>query len=260
MHRAFVVAFLLSLFVGCRPPPDAPETFDELTSYLILHFDDEEPEALQAGMTNMRAWLDEHKEEVSEGYRLTPITPNAVDAIPDPCPVEMEIGAGAAFEVGYPIDEVVEVALAHDPMEVYEGSFGFNERVYVEDLDCFLAHECEKTEYHSHIENQLPLGIVLEVWMITQIRWVELEDGPAVLYRLWMSQPAQSSMDWINVSQQYGMATTFSTETGVHKLEAGWIDMALGDIEVPEDLALTIVIDSIVDSGDKIQTYMDGLQ
>jgi hypothetical protein len=145
-------------------------------------------------------------------------------------------------------------------MDVYEGSFGFNERVFVEDLDCFLAHECEKTEYHSHIENQLPLGIELEVWMITQIRWVELDDGPAILYRLWMSQPAQSSMDWINVSQQYGMATTFSTETGVYKLEAGWVDMALGDIEVPEDLALNIVIDSIVDSGDKVQDYMDGLQ
>ena len=260
MSRLISAAWVASSVLGCKPPPEAPETFDELTSYLILHFDDEDPTALQAGMRNMRAWLDENSEEVAEGYKLTGLTDEAVAAVPGSCPIDEHIGAGASFEVGYSMDEVVEVILGHDPMEVYAGSFGYNERDFVEDLDCFLEHTCERTEYHSHIENRLPLGIVVEVWMVTQLRWVELDDGPTLLYRNWMSEPASSNFSWIDVNQQYGVGTTFSSSDGITRLEAGWIDMALGDIEVPEDLALTLVVDSIVENGEKLEAYMDGLQ
>jgi hypothetical protein len=253
MHRILLPIVIF----GCTPPPAAPETFDELTSYLIIHFDDEDPVALQAGMNNMRAWLDENQSEVEEGYRLDDLTSNAVDAIPDPCSVDAPLGAGASFEIAYPIEEVMEVALAHDPLEVYEGSFNYNDRVFVEDLECFLDRTCERTEYHSHIENNLPLGITMEVWYVAQVRWVELDDGPAILYRTWMSEPAVSNLSWIDVNQQYGVATNFSSDVGTRKLEAGWIDMALGDIELPEDFALNMVVDSIVESGAKLEAYMD---
>ncbi len=246
--------------MACTPPPAAPDSFDELTSYLVTHFDDEDPEALQAGMSNMRRWLNQNAVEVSEGYRLTELTPEAIDSIPDPCAVEAQVGAGAAFEVPYPLEEVVEVVLAHDPMEVYADTYVYNDRVFVEDLDCFLDQTCDRTEYHSHIENELALGISIELWMIAQIRRVDLEDGFALLYRSWWSQPGSASLDWIDVQQQYGLSATFATETGVHKLEAGWIDMALGDLEVPEDFALNLVVDSIIDSGAKLEAYLDAQQ
>ena len=104
------------------------------------------------------------------------------------------------------------------------------------------------------------MGITIEVWYVAQVRWVELDDGPSILYRTWMSQPAVSNLGWIDVNQQYGVSTTFSSENGTRKLEAGWIDMALGDIELPEDFALNLVVDTIVESGEKLEAYMDGSQ
>ena len=246
--------------VGCSPPPVAPESFDELTSYLMVHFDDPDPRVLQAGMTNMRTWLDANTAEVTDGYKLTGLTTEAVEAIPDQCPVEDHIGAGASFDIDYPLLEVLDVLLSHDPMDIFPGSFNYNDRIFVEDLDCFIDQICERTEYHSHIENQLPLNLTAEVWTVTQIRWVELDDGPSVLYRSWMTQPANASFSWVDVDQQYGVSTVFSVDAGMRKLEGYWVDMAESDIELPEDFALNLVVDSIIASGTKLQAYMDGLE
>ena len=49
---------MLLLALACKPPPDAPTEMNELTSYLFVHMGDEDPEYLEAGMTNLQTWVE----------------------------------------------------------------------------------------------------------------------------------------------------------------------------------------------------------
>ena len=60
MTRSFSLAAALAL-VACGPP-EAPETLDDLSSFLFEHVWDEDEEYLEVGLANLSAWLDDNFE------------------------------------------------------------------------------------------------------------------------------------------------------------------------------------------------------
>ena len=57
LKAGFISAGAL-LCVACRPP-EAPETLDDLASYLFEHTWDEDERYLQPGLSNLEAWLED---------------------------------------------------------------------------------------------------------------------------------------------------------------------------------------------------------
>ena len=92
MRRFLLVMVVSVVNVGCKRPPDAPETLDDLASYLYEHVMDDEDDYLIAGIDNLEAWLAEDNaleefetnlEATAEGYTVTNLTTEAVESLDD---------------------------------------------------------------------------------------------------------------------------------------------------------------------------------
>ena len=257
--RALVTVLAgLTLHTGCKSTPPAPETFDELTSYMFEHFEDEDPAALQEGMHNLRNWLCDHFEETQEGYMLENLSEDAVATLDgQQTNLDGQIGAGAAYDITYPIEDIIRVYLDEDQFEVHPNDYETYERSWIDGENCFTQQECEFAYYHSHVENNFALGLSLEAWNAVQYRWVELDDGPSLLMRSWMRKPAVSNFDWFEIDQQFGFGAIWSADHGIRQLEAGWVIMSLGELEIPLDMALRLTVNTILERGVEVQDYLD---
>ena len=69
--HSFVSSVVLFATVGCKPPPDAPVDLENLSEYIFAHMGDEDTAELEAGLPNLRLWLetDDNLESTLEGYR-----------------------------------------------------------------------------------------------------------------------------------------------------------------------------------------------
>ena len=146
------------LVVACRPP-EAPETLDELASYLFEHTWDEDERYLQPGLANLEAWLQEHFEETSEGYEVTNISAEAVSsvALEDRDLTDL-IGAAVGYDVALPADQVVDLMLYEDPVAMFPGDYDAYDREFLSNEECFRDRSCLTTELYVSVVANYPLN------------------------------------------------------------------------------------------------------
>jgi hypothetical protein len=131
--KAFSLVLCLWSVAACRPP-EAPETLDDLASFLFAHTWDDDETYLQPGLENLMVWLDANFDQTSEGYEVTNITPEAVASVAgEDRALEGLIGAAVGYDIPYPLADVVDVMLFEDPMEVYPGDYEFYDREFLTD-------------------------------------------------------------------------------------------------------------------------------
>lgn len=243
--------------VACRPP-EAPETLDDLASFLFAHTWDDDEDYLQPGLENLMLWLDTNFEQTSEGYEVTNITPDAVASVAgEERKLEGLIGAAVGYDIPYPLLDVVDAMLFADPMEVYPGDFEFYDRDFIGDLDCFKARECSRIELQIHLAANYPLGIVGESHTQMQNHWVETDAGLALVHRNWTRWEPKISVDWLIIHQQYYVATTLPKKDGTtRRLAALWLDAEILNANIPEALALNMTIDTMAKTGDQVAAYL----
>lgn len=255
-----VSCILASLgLLGCRPP-EAPETLDELASFLFEHTWDEDETYLEPGLENLLVWLDAHFEETSEGYEVTNITPAAVASVTgEERDLEGLLGAAVGYDVGFPPEDVVDVMVFHDPLEVYPGEYESYTREYLSDTGCFQDRSCATLEFYVHLVANYPMGITGESDTHVQYHWVELEDGPAAIYRNWTRWTPNISVDWLQVEQQYYLSATLPKKDGTtRRIEAMWLQAELVNTSIPEAMALNMTIDTMAKTGGFLEAYMSG--
>ncbi len=261
---------LTFVLVACKRPPDAPAKLDDLSGYLFEHFLDEDPAALQAGMNNLQTWLaqestDDDGNTVSNleatvgGYVVTNLSQEAVDVLDDrERDLTGLVGAAAGYAHDASMGQLVDATIMDDPTVVYEGSFVGYERTYKTDADCFLDQECELLEVHNYTEAEYALGLTVASDNSGQYRWVETDQGCGYLQRTWLDEEATVSFDWLGVPEQYYLVVTMPFDGNNVRVLATWMIAEMGeDATVPEDMALNLVIDSLVSSEEKLDTYCD---
>lgn len=245
---------------SCRPP-EAPETLDELASYLFEHVWDDDEDYLQPGLENLVVWLDAHFEETSVGYEVTNLDPDAVASVTgEPRNLEGLIGAAVGYDVGFSPEEVVDVMVFHDPLEVYPGDYEEYTREYLSDTECFKERTCSKLSYNVHLVANYPLGITGESDTHVQYHWVELENGPAAIYRNWTRWSPEISADWLKVKQQYYLSATLPKADGTtRRIAAMWLEAEIVNANIPESMALNMTIDTMAKAGGQMESYLTGL-
>jgi hypothetical protein len=103
----------------------------------------------------------------------------------------------------------------------------------------------------------MPLGIELEATFRTQYHWVDLESGPAVVQRVWTREPPIINKDWLTVDQEYFLSVMMSLPDGrSRRIASMWVIAELGNIDVPEGMALSITIDSMLETQDLLNEYL----
>ncbi len=271
MKRLLFLNLLLLAAVGCKRPPDAPNTLDDLASYLYEHVMDEE-EYLVAGIDNLETWLtlDNEAEEfetnldsTAEGYTVTNLSTEAVVSLDG---VERDLnnllGAAVGYDIALDVEQVIDALIGQDMMEVFPGNYQSYERTFEDesDRDCFLNGECDSVQFEIRVVADYPLNLTVDAESVVQYRRVELEDGrKAVVQRTWMSKPGEASVDWIQLEQQYFLAVHLPQDTGMRRVEAMWVKASLGNGPVPEDMALALAVDTMRDTGKNLEAYFESL-
>ena len=250
-----VTAWFISM--GCSVP-DAPEDLDQLSSYLFLQMANPDPAYMKAGVDNLIDWMGENRDDLNEGYRIENLSQDAIDTTDLP-PADLQnlVGAAVATDIGHSVTDTLNTVLTVDPMVMSGDNFNFNERTFIGDLDCFLAEECNSIAYNAHQENKLPLGIEVESKIYGEYMWVESDAGKVIAQRRWMLEPGIVNNDWLRVEQEFGLTLYLPSSDGMTFVDLDWIITMLGDLEVPEDFALTLAINSIQKGRLGIEEFMD---
>ena len=143
-----------------------------------------------------------------------------------------------------------------DPMDINPDAYGYFDRTWDNDLDCFLSKECQQINYIADTHSYFPLGIELFSQVYGQYMWVYTEYGDYVVQRRWMLAPGESNMDWFQADQDYAISVLIPTESGMRFMDMEWIVTYLGDIPVPEDFAIGLAIDTIIKNRRQIESYI----
>lgn len=270
MRRILLVMVVFLVNVGCKRPPDAPETLDDLASYLYEHVMDDEDDYLIAGIGNLEAWLAEddateefetNLEATAEGYTVTNLTTEAVKSL-DGVTRDLEnlLGAAVGYDIGLTVDQVIDALIGQDMMEVFPDSYQSYERTFENetDQDCFLDGECDSVDFEISIVADYPFNLTVEADSRVQYRRVELEDGrKPVVQRTWMLKPGESSRDWLQLEQQYFLAVHLPMDFGMRRVETMWVKAYFGEAPVPEAMALSLAVDTMRDTGTKLEAYFE---
>lgn len=251
----------LVLASGCKGrPPEAPTELSELAGYLFAHFDDEDTEALEAGVANLALWLEDHYDETLEGYEVRNLSEETVDALPNGSSEQVDDLAGAS--VGYhsryklpPIAKALTVAAQN---RVFPDNYDSHERTFLTDKSCFLPKECDFLATQNRVEASYPLGLKTVTHSRAEYRWVPWEDGYVFLHRTWLTKPAEVNFNWVDVHDQFYMGATFPWEGGALRLGTTWIAASILDGSVPEKTALNMMIKAMQKEGENLDAYLSG--
>ena len=255
MRFLLLIPFVAGL--GCKRPPDAPKSLDDLCSYIFEHVMDEEDDYLVAGLDNLVPWLEAHFDETYEGYTITNLSQEAVKSLDG---VERDLGSllGAAvgFDMEATVAEVVNALLEGDMDEIFDGRYDTYERDFASDRDCFLDRECDTVELDIHVVANYPLGLQVEATSRVHYRRVETDGGEAIVQRTWMLEPGESNKDWLTIDQQYFLSVNLPRDGATRRVDAMWVKAFLGEGDVPENFALQVAIDTMRSTGESIDDYL----
>ena len=243
---------------GCQRPPDAPETLDDLCSYLYTHHPDEDLAAVTAGLANLDVWLDENWDEMEDGFSVSGLTEETVDAVDGTQrSVEDIFGVAAGTRSDHAVDTTANALLAVDQAVVAPESFGYYERDYITDLDCFLERSCLRLVTDEHFEALLPLGITSDNHAANEYLWAELEQGWALLQRSWLAEAPDVNFAWLQVDEQYYVNALLPAGDGHVRMQTTW--MVNTQEDVPEGTVMTMVVQGMEANAERVDGYLDGI-
>lgn len=246
---------LFSLFISCAPI-EAPEDFDALNSFLYENFH-EKPKYLEKGLENLYAWLPENELALEEGYRVENLSDAAIKSVKQ-IPPDQLVGIATSINIPYSIDEIAYVQFAVDPEELAPDAYEYNKRSYVTDVKCFLEHSCDLVQYTGEAKTFLPLNIEVISYIFSEARWVDTEWGPAYIQRRYLTDETEVSLDSIDVEAEYGFIMNLPQEDGsVKRIEAMWVNMTMGELPVPENLATQLALGALKESIQTTTNYLD---
>jgi hypothetical protein len=265
MMRAMrTLSFLVLPFalLGCKAPPQAPTRLEELCNFVFTHFDDAETEELTLGLDNLETWLNKGNNlaDTLEGYQITNLDKAAVENIDTSSEdVDALLGAAVANRHHHSTKRVSRAVVVDDWEEVAKLNYNVYDRDFHKEPSCFPGRECMRIGATSYAEAKFAGIIDVVTRNRIQFRWIESDAGWMMLQRSWLTEPADVSMDNIEVNAQYFLTVTYpETSNKSVRLQATWIDADYGALPVSEDFAKQQIVKSMQKQGEAVEEWLDG--
>lgn len=250
---------LIFMLLACNRAPEAPTELNELAGWLYGNIPNKDEEALAAGVDNLRVWLDAHREETLEGYKVDNLAQSTLDELDDQDrPAEGLVGA-AITTVGAPsLKQVAQTVLVEDQMVVFPDTFERCDRTMDVDPECFVDGSCDDLAIDASAEYQLPLSIEMSTEYESHYRWVDtVNSGRVMVSRSWLLEPPVLSASWITLDAQYGMTVTYPEDDGgVLRLQAMWAQVQIINSDVSPDTLVGILLGSLQDNDETMYTWI----
>lgn len=253
---------LAALLTGCGAPPEAPDKLEDLCTYVFTHFDDDDPEELQAGLQNLDAWLNQsdNLEQTVEGYQITNLDQDAIAGIDTSTQkVSGLVGAAVANRHPWSLRQMSVATVTADWAEVVPKNYDVYERTFHKDKSCFPGKDCERIGATAYGEAKFAGLINVVTRNRIQFRWVETEElGWVLLHRSWLTEPAEVSLESIEVNAQYYLAMTLPDGDDATRVQATWMDSEYGALPITEDGAKREIVKSMSKQGEAIDEWLQG--
>jgi hypothetical protein len=248
--------------LACKPVEKAPVEFDELCAFLYAHALDDDPELLGDGLANLHAWLADHPEEPLEGYAVADLDEDLIASLPgrERAPGDVK-GAAVLTESPYAPDALASVLLLEDQLAVFPDTYTVFDRTYdLADPTCFADDPgCELVVTENHMIVSMPLSIVMDTETVGEFRWAPSPFGRALLNRNRFTRPAELSVDWLTVDDQFFLSVTMPREGGgAWRVQMTWVVAELLGGGVPEGTALRMTINGLRNADEELYGYIGG--
>jgi hypothetical protein len=258
-----------ALWVGCRPPPPAPEDLDSVAAFLFSEHGNQD--RLSEGLVNLQAWFEDGFDpEQDRGFQLSVVldqeTVDGIDAsvvwthpdLKEGRAADGMLGAAVGTAGTQSMDDYVFALTGMPQDEVFPDTFAEWSRTWrLCDGDDFADQTCLTAEADEQQDSRFGLGFNSQGESYNQYQWVELPDGSwAMNHRNWQVYPPEVSSNLIEVFDQYYLNTFVPSVDGTHifRLQATWAVFGDG---VPEDLGLNLTANSMFDSSVELEEWLE---
>ncbi len=245
---------LFLVILSCARPPQAPEDLDSLAAWLWARHDDDV--AVEEGLANLHAWMEQSGPELFEGVELTGLVEADIASLDDrEHSLEGVLGVAVALESQHSVEAWVDALLVRDQAEILPGHYQSYERTWETDRDCFVAGTCERALSREELEAKLPLGVVATNPTTNTYLWADSPLGPAVVQRSWLPEPGEISLsDWV-IQDQYYLNVLLARGGGSWRIQATWMvhDQSL----FSESGLLSFGADGMIDLAEDTETWLD---
>jgi hypothetical protein len=242
--------------IGCTVV-DAPETLEELVVFGFEHFD-EDASYLEAMGENLFPRVDEHLEELAEGYHVDELDEGHLTAagVESPDAVSI-IGALGAAHYTHGIEGALCGVVYPDKGEIFDNYLAYD----MDDdgnLDCFLAGECDRYETTAVQTVEVPVLGEATQTVRRDFRWIRPRGStPFVVARSLAPEPIEFSTTLMAVDQQYALVIMVPHEAGTRRIETFWVEARVLGMDVPEYFAVTSAVTEMQDQADRIDGWLD---
>lgn len=267
-RKLLLLAGLPLVTAACKRPPEAPSDLSDLYSYLFEHLGDEEPDALEVGVENMASWLDANGlDAIQEGYEISLIDAETAYNLPDIDLSEVPrdefadslLGGTVLNQHQHTLDDMAYAIVEADQMEVFPDDYQVFERTFLSDLDCFMGAGCDQVEALNYSEAKYAGILSVSSENHAQWRWIDGENRRSLVHRAWLTGPADISFDGVQIPTEFFVTATFPMDDGtVVRLQAVWVVVKIINLDMPEATVLNMFVNSLSNSGEQIEAYLDG--
>ncbi|MCB9766170.1 MAG: hypothetical protein H6739_40720 [Alphaproteobacteria bacterium] len=260
--RASLLALAALSFMGCKEPIEAPDDLNELSAFIFVEWDNEDPEALVAGVTGVEAWAADQPADSSTWgdrfYSIDALTQAQVDGealvTHDLDPADAP-GVGLLYVSAFPPSTHATIFGETDQTPFEPASPDFYARTITDgDAGAFAAGTETTLASHNEINRKnflFNLDYELEkVW-----RWVELEDGrKAIVSRSWSEESGPPNDDK-QLLQAYAIEMWIEQSGGALRWLITWQDAELG---LDQDAIESLVGGSMNDTFEAQEEHFEG--
>ena len=229
------------IWTACSSPPQAPQEYEGLISYIFQHADAETDEELVAGLTNLQVWLDENElTELEEGSSIACLPKTAIEALEGEhnyCSVgedgvEDMKGVTMLTQSNYSGTVLMEALTQYSFAEIMPETYLTYDREFNQGKECISDQSCLFASATAYTVADWGILGEVEAQRIIEFRWVQLENEEwAFLQRWWLTEPSTGSKLDLVIDNQYYLGVNFPKSTGTQRLHASWVRMesSLGD-------------------------------
>ena len=247
----------LPLLLSACKTVEAPAALEDLVVYGFVHFD-EDATYLEAMATNLFPAVDDHLEEMTEGYQVTDLTADDLVATGVQAPdIEGIVGALGRAEYTHDLVDILCAATWLTKADVFETFLSYE----VQDdgnRDCFLDGSCERYDFTVDQVVDVPILGEATQSISRSYRWVRPEDAdPFVVSRGLAPDPISFSTNIMEVDQQYDFAVIYPRDGVTWRVETFWVEARIIGADVPDYFAVTSAVNEMQDQADRIDEFLD---
>ena len=197
-------------------------------------------------------------DETKDGYVVDNLTTESVGQL-DQCTRDISglIGAAVGSTSTYTVDELVAVQLNVRPARLKDSTTKYRRELLLNDEACFTANECDSLHYDSITTQNFAQGIQTDSVSRVQWRWVEMDDGNAIVQRTWLALPLQASPAWFDVKEQFYLNVLMPRGERSVRVQAVWAVTQIDDAPVPENMALQLAINQMQEDAELYDEWLD---